>query len=116
MTSIAAPWTEGWRRTLRDPALFATVLVLWALLALFVLFPLVRLSAWTFVDGGHFTLANLQTIFQDPNHRQAFWNSLLLAALVGAIVIAAREGGGEAEAKAGSPPTSAAGGGKGDAA
>ena len=83
VTSIAASWTEGWRRTLRDPALFATVLVLWALLALFILFPLTILLAWTFVDGGRFTLANLQAIFQDPNHRQAFWNSLLLAALVG---------------------------------
>ena len=83
MTSIAAPWTEGWPRTLRDPALFATVLVLWAFLALFILFPLVKLLAWTFVVGGQFTLANLQAIFQDPNHRQAFWNSLLLAALVG---------------------------------
>jgi len=57
--------------------------VLWALLAVFILFPLVKLSAWTFVDGGQFTLANLQAIFRDPNHRQAFWNSLLLAALVG---------------------------------
>ena len=83
VTSIAASWTEGWRRTLRDPALFATVLVLWALLALFILFPLTILLAWTFVEGGRFTLANLQAIFQDPNHRQAFWNSLLLAALVG---------------------------------
>jgi iron(III) transport system permease protein len=83
VTSIAASWTEGWRRTLRDPALFTTVLVLWALLALFILFPLVILLAWTFVDGGRFTLANLQAVFQDPNHRQAFWNSLLLAALVG---------------------------------
>ena len=58
-------------------------MVLWALLAVFILFPLVKLSAWTFVDGGQFTLANLQAIFRDPNHRQAFWNSLLLAALVG---------------------------------
>ncbi len=81
--NAATAWLAEWRRTLRDPALSITVLVLWALLGLFVLFPLVRLSAWTFVDGGHFTLANLQAIFRDPNHRQAFWNSLLLAALVG---------------------------------
>ena len=81
--NAATAWLAEWRRTLRDPALSITVLVLWALLGLFILFPLVKLSAWTFVDGGHFTLANLQAIFQDPNHRQAFWNSLLLAALVG---------------------------------
>ena len=83
MTSIAGTWFNGWRRTLRDPTLFATVLVLWALLALFILFPLARLLARTFLDGGQLTLANLATILQDVNHRQAFWNSLLLAALVG---------------------------------
>ncbi|HEX9899465.1 MAG TPA: iron ABC transporter permease [Candidatus Methylomirabilis sp.] len=83
MTSIAGTWFNGWRRTLRDPTLCATVLVLWALLALFILFPLARLLARTFLDGGQLTLANLATILQDVNHRQAFWNSLLLAALVG---------------------------------
>jgi len=83
VTSIAGTWFNGWRRTLRDPTLFATVLVLWALLALFILFPLARLLARTFLDGGQLTLANLATILQDVNHRQAFWNSLLLAALVG---------------------------------
>jgi iron(III) transport system permease protein len=83
VTSIAGTWFNGWRRTLRDPTLFATVLVLWALLALFILFPLARLLARTFLDGGQITLANLVTILQDVNHRQAFWNSLLLAALVG---------------------------------
>ena len=80
---MAGTWFNGWRRTLRDPTLFATVLVLWALLALFILFPLARLLARTFLDGGQLTLANLATILQDVNHRQAFWNSLLLAALVG---------------------------------
>ncbi len=83
MTGIAGTWSNGWRRTLRDPTLFATVLVLWALLALFILFPLARLLARTFLDGGQLTLANLAVILQDVNHRQAFWNSLLLAALVG---------------------------------
>jgi len=83
VTSMAGTWFNGWRRTLRDPTLFATVLVLWALLALFILFPLARLLARAFLDGGQLTLANLATILQDVNHRQAFWNSLLLAALVG---------------------------------
>ena len=83
MTSIAVAWTDGWRRTLRDPALFATVIVLWAFLALFILFPLAKLLARTFLDGGQITLGNLVAILRDANHRQAFWNSLLLAALVG---------------------------------
>lgn len=83
MTGIGATWTDSWRRTLRDPTLFAAVLILWALLALFILFPLANLLARTFLDGGHITLANLGAILRDANHRQAFWNSLLLAALVG---------------------------------
>ena len=83
VTSIAATAASGWRRTLRDPGLFATILILWAFLALFILFPLAKLLARTFFEGGQITLANLATILRDANHRQAFWNSLLLAALVG---------------------------------
>ena len=83
MTGIAATWSNSWRRTLRDPALFAAVLILWAVLALFILFPLANLLARTFLDEGHITLANVGTILRDANHRQAFWNSLLLAGLVG---------------------------------
>ncbi|HSC71811.1 MAG TPA: iron ABC transporter permease, partial [Candidatus Methylomirabilis sp.] len=67
----------------QDPAVLAAVLGLWALLALFILFPLARLLARTFLDGGQVTLANLTVILRDANHRQAFWNSLFLAALVG---------------------------------
>jgi iron(III) transport system permease protein len=83
VTSLAATWTSGWRRTFRDPALSATILTLWALLALFILFPLAALLLRTFTEGGHLTLSNLQAILKDPSNRQAFWNSLLLAALVG---------------------------------
>lgn len=67
----------------RDPALLAAVVVLWALLALFILFPLAKLLALTFFERGGFTLAHLVSILGDGNHRQAFWNSLLLGALVG---------------------------------
>ncbi|HTU01916.1 MAG TPA: hypothetical protein VMG58_08870, partial [Candidatus Sulfotelmatobacter sp.] len=74
---------KSFRRTLRDPTLTLTVLVLWALLGLFVLFPLAKLLVRTFTEGGSLTLANLVAILKDPNHRQAFWNSLLLAGLVG---------------------------------
>jgi len=72
------------RRFLRDPALTATVTLLWALLGLFVLFPLAWLLLRTFTEGGSFTLANLAAILKDPSNRQAFWNSLWLATLVGA--------------------------------
>ncbi len=83
MTTIEAQRAGAWRRMFQDPALAATVLVLWFLLVLFILFPLAWLLVRTFTEGGHFTLGNLLTILKDPNHRQSFWNSLLLAALVG---------------------------------
>jgi iron(III) transport system permease protein len=54
----------SWRLVARDPALLLSVLGLWVLLALFVLFPLVVLLG-------------------DAGHRAAFANSLVLAATVG---------------------------------
>jgi iron(III) transport system permease protein len=68
---------------LRDPALTTSVLVLWVLLGLFILYPLAGLLLRTFTEGGALTLGNLFAILKDPTHRQSFWNSLLLAALVG---------------------------------
>jgi len=75
--------TDSLRRLLRDPALLGAVLVLWVLMGLFILFPLVWLLLRTFTEGGVFTLGNLLAILKDPNHRASFWNSLLLAGLVG---------------------------------
>ena len=71
------------RQVFRDPVLLATLAALWALLILFILFPMVRLFLPTFEEGGRFTLDNVLKILGDPNQRQALWNSLLLAALVG---------------------------------
>lgn len=67
----------------RDPVLLLTVGALWAFLVLFILYPLVRLLGRIFLDEGHFSLASLVAILGDPNQLQAFWNSLLLGALVG---------------------------------
>ena len=75
--------TAAGRRLGRDPALWVTVLALWALLALFVLYPLVRLSWIAFFDGGRLALGPAWNVLADPNHRRAFVNSLELAALVG---------------------------------
>ncbi|MCX5734118.1 MAG: hypothetical protein NTW68_07320 [candidate division NC10 bacterium] len=83
MTRIAANNANSLRRMFRDPALATSVLILWGLMGLFILFPLAWLLLRTFTEGGAFTLGNLITILRDPNHRQSFWNSLLLAALVG---------------------------------
>ena len=75
--------TAAGRRLGRDPALWVTVLALWALLALFVLYPLARLSWMAFFDGGHLALGHVWSVLGDPNHRRAFVNSLVLAVLVG---------------------------------
>lgn len=71
------------RRRGGDPALWVTVLALWALLALFVLYPLARLSWLAFFEGGRLSLGHVASVLGDPNHRRAFVNSLELAALVG---------------------------------
>jgi iron(III) transport system permease protein len=71
------------RRLFRDPALAASVLIVWVLLALFVLYPLAWLLLRTFTEGGAPTLGNLRLVLADRNHHHAIWNSLLLASLVG---------------------------------
>jgi len=70
-------------RALRDPALLSTVVVLWALLGLFVLYPLAALLGRIFWEDGQVTTAGLRAILTDPHQIQAVWNSLLLGALVG---------------------------------
>jgi iron(III) transport system permease protein len=66
-----------------DPALAFAVLVLWLLLALFVLFPLAMLFARIGQGDGGFTLAGVAKVIFDPNQLRALWNSLLLGMLVG---------------------------------
>ena len=78
----------GWLRArgaalAADPALTAAVLVLWLLLALFVIFPLAMLLARIGQGEGGFDLAGVGTILSDPHQIRAFWNSLLLGTLVG---------------------------------
>ena len=79
----AAAHAGSWRRIVCDPVLFSTAIILWALLVLFILFPLLKLLVGTFIQDGHFTIANVSGILREAGNRQAFWNSLLLAALVG---------------------------------
>ena len=75
----------AWRRVLRDPVLLGAIVVVWALLGLFVLFPLAHLLERAFSDGGRFTLEPLLESLGDSHHRMAFFNSLLLAAVVGVL-------------------------------
>ena len=61
------------------------MLVLWALLALFVIYPLASLFARIFRDDSGFGVAGALAILADTNQVRAFWNSLLLGSLVGLI-------------------------------
>ena len=82
-SSTALNPSDRIRKVLKDPPLLFSLLVLWLLLIFFILFPLVRLLARTFEEGGRFTFANVISILGDPNQRQALWNSLILGTLVG---------------------------------
>ncbi|MCC6194535.1 MAG: iron ABC transporter permease [Burkholderiales bacterium] len=67
----------------RDPALAASALVLWLFVALFVAFPLLMLLGRVLFDNGTLSVAGLAKVLTDKNQVKAFWNSLLLALLVG---------------------------------
>ena len=69
----------------RDPVVAGTAFVLWALLGLFVVYPLVMLFARMLTDQGHFSVTGLAAILTDRHQVRAFWNSLLLATLVGLV-------------------------------
>ena len=69
----------------RDPVVAVTALALWLLLALFVVYPLAMLFGRMVVDQGGFTTAAIAKILTDRNQIRAFWNSLLLATLVGLL-------------------------------
>ena len=74
----------GLRARLRaDPALAITVVLLWLLLALFIVYPLAMLIARAFVDHGRFTFAAVAAVLGERHQLVALWNSLLLATLVG---------------------------------
>jgi iron(III) transport system permease protein len=67
------------------PARGATALVLWLLLALFVVYPLVMMAARMFTVQGQFSTAGLWTLLTDRHQLRAFGNSLLLAVVVGVL-------------------------------
>jgi iron(III) transport system permease protein len=66
----------------RDPALLPTLAAIWISLAVFVLYPLFRLFLTTFMVEGQFSFANLGAVVTNWYDRQAFLNSLWLAATV----------------------------------
>ena len=66
----------------RDPVLLPAVLLVWAAVLLFILYPLARILFLTFWDHGP-TLVPVLGLLGDWTHRAALVNSLVLAALVG---------------------------------
>src|SRR5690606_16569250 len=80
MTVAALPDAAGKRG--RDPALTMSVVVIWVLMALFILYPLAKILVLTIVRDGQFSLVNVIEILVHRSHYQAFWNSLLLGGLV----------------------------------
>src|SRR2546423_13540927 len=77
--------TAARARLFRDPALAVTVAGLWALLALFVIYPLLMLAGTAFLDEGRLALAPFASVLANPGTQRAFVNSLLLGILVGGI-------------------------------
>jgi len=69
----------------KDPAVTTAVVLLWLLLALFVVYPLAMLFARMLTDHGAFTTAGIAAVLTDRHQVRAFWNSLLLGLLVGLI-------------------------------
>jgi iron(III) transport system permease protein len=82
---MTAGATRARARVVRDPALLVTVTALWALLALFVIYPLVMLAGTAFMEDGRASLAPLTSVLAKPGTQRAFVNSLLLGALVGIL-------------------------------
>src|SRR6202521_99486 len=81
--SATVRWKAATMGMRNDPAVAAAVFVLWALLALFVVYPLAMLLVRVLTDNGAFTTAGLASVLSDRHQIRAFGNSLLLALLVG---------------------------------
>lgn len=67
----------------RDTATKLTVVMLWLLLGVFVLYPLCRLFAMTFWVDGNFTFENLRPFLDNWYDRRSAVNSILLGCSVG---------------------------------
>lgn len=79
----ASGLTTALLKLFRDPILRLTLLVVWALVALFVLYPIVSLLMYTFYVDGRFSLQLISTAWSFAYNRRALLNSLVLATTVG---------------------------------
>lgn len=69
----------------RDPLLLALVFVIFAIIGLFVLFPLIKVFIASFQERGVWTLDNYALIAQRKLYQNALINSLSVGALVGIL-------------------------------
>jgi iron(III) transport system permease protein len=70
----------------RQPLLFATILVVFLMLFIFVIVPIFNVFRLGAMDKNeHVSLVNLVSILSSPGHRRTFYNSLTLGAIVAVI-------------------------------
>lgn len=81
--SVTFSMSSSASSTNKDMVTRLTVVMLWLLLGVFVLYPLCRLFAMTFWVDGSFTFANLRPFLDNWYDRQSAINSILLGCSVG---------------------------------
>lgn len=69
----------------RDPVLIALIVVIFASIAVFVIYPLVKVFLASMQDRTGWTLDNYTSLFDRKLYRNAFLNSLSVGALVGLL-------------------------------
>lgn len=79
---------EQIRRLARDPLLLALIVIIFAALGLFVLFPLAKVFLTSFQDRTGWTLDNYQLITERRLYRNALRNSLTVGVTVSVISVA----------------------------
>lgn len=84
---MSAPMFKSTRSQLRilarDPVLIALIVVIFASIAVFVIYPLVKVFLASMQDRTGWTLDNYTSLFDRKLYRNAFLNSLSVGALVG---------------------------------
>lgn len=66
----------------KDPGLFWTLVAIWIVLGVFILYPVVRLFGMAFLPNGRFSIDVLKDSFRDTYTLRALGNSLTLALAV----------------------------------
>lgn len=76
---------DTFKKNLRDPILMITILGVLAMVILFIVWPLWRITRESLFFRGEFTLENYLNIFRFESTSEALWNTLLLGVVVSTI-------------------------------